>query len=103
MGEFITVSLYSQSRSVFQGEISCSDFPRCEKYRLLYCGRAGLGTAWIGILGSLGDCKVAVEIDWEGFPFCSLNIEGREAEDIGIAGNSVAPDPPLSTVSCPGK
>lgn len=63
-----------------------------------YCGRAGLGAAWIGILGSWGDCKVAVEIDWEGFPFCSLIMEGKEAEDIGIAGNSAAPDP--LSVSC---
>ena len=39
MGEFITVSLRPKSRSVFQGEISWSDFQRSEKYRLSWEGR----------------------------------------------------------------
>lgn len=41
MGEFITVSWHSKSRAVFQGEISWSDFPRSEKYRLSWEGRLG--------------------------------------------------------------
>lgn len=41
VGEFITVSLYSKSGSVFQGEISWSDFLRSEKYKLPWEGRAG--------------------------------------------------------------
>ena len=32
-------------------------------------GRAELWTAWAGISGSLGDCKVATRTNWEGFPF----------------------------------
>lgn len=56
-------------------------------------GRAGLGATWLGILGNWGDCEVAVEIDWEGFPFCSLIMEGEEAERIGFAGNAASSDP----------
>lgn len=59
MGEFITVSLHSKSRSVFQGEISWSDFPRSEKYRLPWEGRVGGSLS--RILGSWDDCKVLWE------------------------------------------
>lgn len=55
-------------------------------------GRAELWTAWAGISGSWGDCKVAVRADWEGFPFCFFTYGRREAEGIGIAGNVAAPD-----------
>ena len=90
MGEFITVSLHPKSRSVFQGERSWSDFQRSEKYRLSWEGRI------VDSLGrdfrELGDCKVAVRADWEGFPFCFFTYGRREAEGIGIAGNVAAPD-----------
>lgn len=59
-----------------------------------YLRRAELGAGWTGIWGRWGDCKVAVGVGWEVFPFCFFNYGRREAEGIGTAGNVAAPDPP---------
>lgn len=91
MGKFITVSLHFKSRFVFQGEISWSDFQGLRNIGSL--GRAGLGAASVGILGTWGDCKVALGMGWEGFPVCFLVVEGREAKGVDIAGNPADPTP----------
>lgn len=103
MGEFITVSLHCKSRSVFQGKISWSDFPRSEKYRLPWESRFGgsLGRDF-GKLGSWGDCKVTVGIDWEGFClFFNYSRQGGRGYGIGIAGNVAARGPRSSSPSLP--
>lgn len=71
VGKFITVSLHSESGSVFQGNISWRHFPRPEKCRLPWEDKAGasLGRDFCK-LGRVIHCNAAVGIVWEDFSLC---------------------------------